>query len=213
MLRGIDRAQSALRNGDSATSVTVASAYRSRVSDTGPGGRDLLMDNDCNSSQTATPHPDSSNLSADVKLQPVQLAKQQMQLPSSASDSQDTSTTTDIIDPVFTPPASEGGRSQTNSQGNAQESSQESQLLQLSQLAAVQERMPDHGKPHGGDNDVNNRQSRKRMADGMVKDGASPKRVSGHSRNTSAVSIASTTGSRIGEVRSGLSTQSLILNC
>jgi hypothetical protein len=205
---GMDIPQSGTRNGDSATSVTVTSAYRTEVPDAGLEGREVTMDNDRGSSQTTTPFPDSSTRVVDVKLQPVRLAKQQMQFPSSTSNSQDTSTTTATIDPVFTPPASEGGQSQTNSQGNAQESSQESQLLQLSQLAAAQERMPDTGKPHGGDYDGNNGQSRKRMADGMVKGSASPKRVPGHSRNTSTISVASTTGSRIGEVRSGSSTPS-----
>jgi hypothetical protein len=77
---------------------------------------------------------------------------------------------------------------------------QDSQLLRLSQLAAALGKMPDSDAVHG---------SRKRMADGVVKhtrgvsavSGVSPTRSGGHSRTTSAVSMASTTGSRIGEVR------------
>jgi hypothetical protein len=206
MLRGADVLQPRTREGDSATPDTVASAYGSSRQECGTGGRDVTMDNGRGSSQTATSYPDASTLVMDTQIPRAQLFKMQVQLPSSASDSQNTTTTNDTIDPVFTPPASEGGQSQTNSQGNGQDSSQESQLLQLSQLAAARERMPD-GKPHGGDNDGNNGLSRKRMADGMVKNAgdrtsASPVRIPGHSRNTSTVSVASTNGSRIGEVRS-----------
>jgi hypothetical protein len=90
----------------------------------------------------------------------------------------DTSTT-DGTDEVFTPPASA-----VNGQDS---SSQESQLLHLSELAAAREKMGDSD----GSSDL---QSRKRMANGAIK--------GGHSRNTSTVSVASTTGSRIGDVRS-----------
>ncbi|RKU43148.1 hypothetical protein DL546_001598 [Coniochaeta pulveracea] len=207
MLRGMDIPQSSIYNGNSATTATVASAYKSRVGDTGLGGRDIPMDNERDTLQTTIPYPVTSTSKDDLKLHSVQLSQEKVQVPTPTGNSQDTSTTTETVDTVFTPPASESGQSQTNSQGNAQDSSQESQLLQLSQLAAAQERMPDTGKPHGGDNDGNNGQSRKRMADGMVKDGASPKRVPGHSRNTSAVSVASTTGSRIGELSAELKTR------
>jgi hypothetical protein len=72
-------------------------------------------------------------------------------------------------------------------------------LLQLSQIAAAQERVPEDAS------DMANGASRKRMADGMVKhtrdkSTVSPRQMVGHSRNTSTVSVASTAGSRIGEV-------------
>lgn len=67
---------------------------------------------------------------------------------------------------------------------SSQCSSQESQLLHLSRVASMQEKL--------GDGDA---VSRKRTADGLVKD--APR---GHSRTTSSVSMASTSGSRIGEV-------------
>jgi hypothetical protein len=72
-------------------------------------------------------------------------------------------------------------------------------LLQLSQIAAAQERVPEDA------GDMANGASRKRMADGMVKhtrdkSTVSPRQMVGHSRNTSTVSVASTAGSRIGEV-------------
>jgi hypothetical protein len=83
------------------------------------------------------------------------------------------------MDQVLTPPSD-------MSVGN---DSQESQLRHVPHLATVQERLPEAS-------------SRKRMADGVMKrperSSASP--VRGHSRNASSVSVASTTGSRIGEV-------------
>lgn len=133
--------------------------------------------------------------------------KPQLQLSSSKSDSQDTSTTNDAADDIFTPPASAGAVSHINSQSNGQDSSsQESQLLQLSQIAATREKMQSSAEGSDGSSDPNAGRSRKRTADGMVKSAsegssASPLlRGGGHSRNTSTVSIASTTGSRIGEV-------------
>lgn len=109
---------------------------------------------------------------------------------SSNDDSQGTTAT--HSDRVFTPPESDSGASSGPVHGNGDTSSQESQLLRLSQLAAAQEKMAES-------------QSRKRMADGVVKptrdsSSTSPVRMPGHSRNTSTVSVASTTGSRIGEV-------------
>ncbi|KAI1848109.1 hypothetical protein JX265_005894 [Neoarthrinium moseri] len=118
---------------------------------------------------------------------------------SSNDDSQDTTATHDS-DRVFTPPDSDSGASSVAAPGNGNASSQESQLLQLSQLAAAQEKMADAG------------QSRKRMADGAVKhtrdsSSTSPVRMQGHSRNTSTVSVASTAGSRIGELSAELKTK------
>ncbi|KAI0131914.1 hypothetical protein BJ170DRAFT_224156 [Xylariales sp. AK1849] len=117
---------------------------------------------------------------------------------SSNDDSQDTTATHDS-DRVFTPPGSDSGGSSA-AQGNGNVSSQESQLLQLSQLAAAQEKMTENAQP------------RKRMADGMVKQSrdsssTSPVRMPGHSRNTSTVSVTSTTGSRMSELSAELKTK------
>ncbi|KAK4040646.1 hypothetical protein C8A01DRAFT_35299 [Parachaetomium inaequale] len=117
----------------------------------------------------------------------------------SRSNSQGTSSTNGA-DPVFTPPAS-GGRVSPGS-GSAHGSSQESQLHQLSQIAAAQARIPE-------DADMGHGASRKRMADGVVKhtrdkSNVSPGQMVGHSRNTSTVSVASTAGSRIGELSAEL---------
>lgn len=115
---------------------------------------------------------------------------------SSNSDSQATilSTSSNESNRVFTPTKHD----RTTSNGatsSGQGSSQESQLVQLSQLAAVQEKMPDIGS----------RFSVKRTADGAIKEPAtspstSPRRHSSHSRNISGVSIASTASSRVTEV-------------
>ncbi|KAM0425080.1 hypothetical protein ACHAPT_009639 [Fusarium lateritium] len=99
--------------------------------------------------------------------------------PLSTVGSQDTNMTAST-DPAFTPPASDCAPGP---------SSQDSQLLQLSEIAAAQDRM-----------DTDSWSSRKRMADGEVKsrrDSQSP--VKGHSRNPSAVSRTSATGGYIGE--------------
>lgn len=114
--------------------------------------------------------------------------------PLSSRASQDTSTTNDT-DLVFTPPISEGGMSP--GAGSARDSSQESQLMQLSNAAAARARIPESSSDDSTDASGNGHSSKKRMADGVVK---SPVRAGGHSRNTSTVSMASTTGSRIGEV-------------
>ncbi|KAI1762653.1 hypothetical protein GGR53DRAFT_405397 [Hypoxylon sp. FL1150] len=121
----------------------------------------------------------------------------------SSNDSQDTTASNDT-DRVFTPAESDNEGS--NGTGHGHGSSQESQLLQLSQLAAAQQKMDE---TEG--NAVNGGQSRKRMADGVVKhtrnsSSVSPVRV-GHSRNTSTVSVASTTSSRIGELSAELRTK------
>ncbi|KAK4224450.1 hypothetical protein QBC38DRAFT_16747 [Podospora fimiseda] len=124
----------------------------------------------------------------------------------SRSNSQGTSSTNET-DRVFTPPAS-GGRLSPNN-GSTQHSSQESQLLQLSQIAAAQARIPEIPVGTSG----NAASSRKRTADGAVKDGRSNSftssappllQVAGHTRNTSTVSVASTVGSRVGELSAEL---------
>ncbi|KAK3399797.1 hypothetical protein B0T20DRAFT_169224 [Sordaria brevicollis] len=124
---------------------------------------------------------------------------QRHRLPHSLSVSQATSSTNDA-ELVFTPPSSEGARSP--SKPNSHDSSQDSQLLQLSQIAAAQERIPENG----------NALSRKRMADGMVKPtyekpSPSPAGTASHTRNTSAVSMASTATSRLGELSAELKTR------
>ncbi|KAH9889687.1 hypothetical protein F4778DRAFT_386779 [Xylariomycetidae sp. FL2044] len=132
-------------------------------------------------------------------------SSQTRQLNYSSNDSQGTAatttTTTNDTDRVFSPTASDSEGSAGLTNGNS--SSQESHLLQLSRLAASQQKLtqPDQGLHNGG-------QSKKRMADGMVKpiresSSTSPVRM-GHSRNTSTVSMASTTGSRIGELSAEL---------
>ncbi|KAK1758847.1 cell cycle transcriptional repressor whi5 [Echria macrotheca] len=143
-----------------------------------------------------------ASVSGALATQSAVRKQQQQQQPSSSSNSQVTTSTNDT-DSVFTPPGSEGRISPGN--GSAQGSSQESQLLQLSQIAAAQQRIPEDNVEMG----ENGAASRKRMADGTAKhtrngSSASPVRMGGHSRNTSTVSVASTTGSRIGEVSQSL---------
>ncbi|KAM4066219.1 whi5 like domain-containing protein [Hirsutella rhossiliensis] len=123
----------------------------------------------------------------------------------SVTNSQESAATTST-DQIVTPPPSdtsagldgsvltEGGRG-----NDGAKEATESQLHQLSAVAAVQDRMVPDEAGGGG--------SRKRMADGAVKtrDGSvSP--VKGHSRTTSAISMASTTGSNIGELSAELKT-------
>jgi hypothetical protein len=102
--------------------------------------------------------------------------------PFSNTGSQDTTITTST-DPAFTPPASDASNCAPGP------SSQDSQLLQLSEIAAAQDRI---GTVHSN--------TRKRMADGEVKsrtESQSP--VKGHTRTPSAVSRTSA-GGHIGEV-------------
>lgn len=145
-----------------------------------------------NGSHSALPRPDSiRGIAPTSHIQTSSSATQSQPLNYSSNDDSQTTTGTHDSDRVFTPPGSDSGSSAAHGNGNV--SSQESQLLHLSQLAAAQEKMTEAG------------QSRKRMADGAVKhtrdsSSTSPVRMPGHSRNTSTVSIASTTGSRIGEV-------------
>lgn len=103
--------------------------------------------------------------------------------PQSTADSQDT-TMTVSTDQAFTPPGSDPGTCPIG------QSSQDSQLHQLSQIAAAQDRIATDGSS-----------SRKRMADGEVKtrsESWSP--VKGHTRGLSAAGKAST-GGYLGEVR------------
>ncbi|KAK3935351.1 cell cycle transcriptional repressor whi5 [Diplogelasinospora grovesii] len=182
-LSRVNRADSALPGRDQATAEAADDPRAADYSPPFPGSQAITIDSRHTRSFPAPP------------LLPAS---------SSNSNSQDT---LNEADRVFTPPGSgsEGGMSST---GNAagQNSSQESQLQQLSELAAAREKMPDHNDMlMSAEGDF----SRKRMADGMVKhtrarSSASPVRMSGHSRTTSAVSVASTASSRIGEVSAGL---------
>ncbi|CAG7559575.1 unnamed protein product [Fusarium equiseti] len=106
--------------------------------------------------------------------------------PRSNTGSQDT-TMTVTTDPAFTPPASDASNCAPGP------SSQDSQLLQLSEIAAAQDRIYSN--------------TRKRMADGVVKsrtESQSP--VKGHSRTPSAVSRTSA-GGHIGELSNELRTR------
>ncbi|KAI1801768.1 hypothetical protein F4811DRAFT_436459 [Daldinia bambusicola] len=120
----------------------------------------------------------------------------------SSNDSQDTTASNDT-DRVFTPPESDSEGS--NGIRKNHDSSQESQLLQLSQLAAAQQRMSEVDGAA-----IASAQSKKRMADGVIKHTRTSSSVSpvrpGHSRNTSTVSITSTS-SRIGELSAELKTK------
>ncbi|KAG8167106.1 hypothetical protein KVR01_002795 [Diaporthe batatas] len=125
---------------------------------------------------------------------------------SSNSDSQATNLSSDESTRVFSPPMIEAAASD-GGPASAQGSSQESQLLQLSQLAAAQDKLPGHSPPL--------RSAVKRSADGTIKDprfspAASPGRTANHSRNTSAVSAVSATSaasSRVTELSSELKTR------
>jgi hypothetical protein len=116
-------------------------------------------------------------------------------IPTSSNNSQ---TTLDGHDTVSTPPTS------TSDGFSSQNTSQEgyhSQLSQLSQIAAAQEPLGNSSRPTAS---IASTAGQKRTADGEVKPGSSisPERpqARGHSRNTSAVSNASSAASRIGEV-------------
>ncbi|KAK2016027.1 hypothetical protein LZ32DRAFT_525599 [Colletotrichum eremochloae] len=117
-----------------------------------------------------------------------------VQRPVPSIPSQDSSLSTESAS-VFTPPASQSDMPGGNSNGHT--SSQESQLLQLSHIAAAQDKLAE-------DNVIAT--ARKRMADGALKENTSPGRM-GHSRNTSTVSMASTTASSVGDWSSDLKTR------
>ncbi|KAL2876621.1 hypothetical protein SGCOL_008200 [Colletotrichum sp. CLE4] len=116
-----------------------------------------------------------------------QLTPSAHQRPLPSSDSQTSSLSAEPAN-VFTPPTSQGDM--PGGSLNGHDSSQDSQLLQLSHIAAAQDKLAE-------DNVMAT--ARKRMADGALKENTSPVRM-GHSRNTSTVSMASTTASSIGDV-------------
>ncbi|KAM7193677.1 cell cycle transcriptional repressor whi5 [Naviculisporaceae sp. PSN 640] len=192
--RELDRQARLVPDSDATTSMRVDRSSGN------PPGRDLAtLEQRGGDSNPSSSLPSGTMTSHDMRA--GQSSQRRSGFPSS-SNSQDTSSTNET-DPVFTPPASDGRRSPNK--GPLGDSSQESQLLQLSQIAAAQERIPDNGRDMGDSGAA----SRKRMADGMVKhtrdkSGASPVRIGGHSRNTSTVSMASTTSSRIGEISATL---------
>ncbi|KAK4098160.1 hypothetical protein N658DRAFT_568939 [Parathielavia hyrcaniae] len=196
---------SASRTGALPTGATLFSAPDggTRFYPSTSGGNITGRESDSGASQPTT-YPASTSLEhhhpADAS-HPAQLHNPHA-LALSRSNSQGTSSITNGSgpDPVFTPPAS-GGRSSPG--GGHNSSSQESQLLQLSQIAAAQEKIPEDTI------DMANGTSRKRMADGVVKhtrdkSNVSPEQMAGHSRNTSSVSMASTSASRIGELSAEL---------
>ncbi|KAI0195472.1 hypothetical protein F4808DRAFT_440356 [Astrocystis sublimbata] len=129
-----------------------------------------------------------------------QSQNQSQPLPDSGNQSSQatTNSTSNDTDRVFTPPESDSEASHPLPNGSS--SHQNSQLMQLSNLAALQQKLDvsrDDADAH----------SRKRMADGAVKhtrhhSSASPVKM-GHSRNTSTVSMASNS-SRIGELSAEL---------
>ncbi|KAI0804303.1 hypothetical protein GGR55DRAFT_328756 [Xylaria sp. FL0064] len=154
-------------------------------------------------STSATSRGYDAASSSQSQSQPAPSSQNQSHLfQDSSNDSQATNSTSNDTDRVFTPPESDSESS--NRHGNDNSSSQDSQLMQLSNLAALQQKMV----VSRDDANINGAHSRKRMADGVVKharhhSGASPVRL-GHSRNTSTVSVASTAGSRIGELSAEL---------
>ncbi|KAI3319518.1 hypothetical protein HD806DRAFT_539212 [Xylariaceae sp. AK1471] len=155
-----------------------------------------------NNPSTSRGHVTSSQSQSQSHTVTVSSSQSQPSHVDSSNDSQATTSTSNDTDRVFTPPESDSEGSNHN--GNDNSSSQESQLIQLSNLAALQQKIV----VSRDDVDANGAQSRKRMADGFVKhtrhhSSASPVRM-GHSRNTSAVSVASTTGSRISELSAEL---------
>ncbi|ROT36094.1 hypothetical protein SODALDRAFT_57754 [Sodiomyces alkalinus F11] len=121
---------------------------------------------------------------------------------SSQGTSQDSNVTINS-DKVFSPSASQ--RDTVVDPNNGHMSSQESQLFQLSQLAAAQDKMP-YADPDPSDGTI---PSRKRMLNGAVKERTttSPPGRGGHSRNASTVSVASTTTSTIGDLSNDLKTR------
>ncbi|KAI9172591.1 hypothetical protein HJFPF1_02097 [Paramyrothecium foliicola] len=124
----------------------------------------------------------------------VSHARNPTSLPQQEPDSQESTMTSSSSD-VFTPTASDasngGAPLSANDDSLPRDAKTGSQLHQLSALAAAQRKMVADG-PVG---------ALKRTADGQVKTrlrSTSP--IKGHSRTTSAISVASTTGSKIGEV-------------
>ncbi|OHE90801.1 hypothetical protein CORC01_13907 [Colletotrichum orchidophilum] len=144
-------------------------------------------------SRTADPQPSKSTAIVAPSVA-SHISSSALHRPLPSSDSQTSSLSAESAN-VFTPPASQGDV--PGGSLNGHDSSQESQLLQLSHIAAAQDKLAE-------DNVMAT--ARKRMADGALKENTSPVRM-GHSRNTSTVSMASTTASSIGDWSSDLKTR------
>ncbi|KAB5576256.1 hypothetical protein GE09DRAFT_619718 [Coniochaeta sp. 2T2.1] len=206
MLRGADVVQSKSYGKEDATTTSRNNRPVNAV-----GGRDNTLSHGYDAVQEAVLHVPAGRDRESPRKD--QSRGHLLQIPSSKSNSQDTVMTNDVGDDIFTPAASAGGLSRTDSKSSGQDSSsQESQLQQLSQIAAAREKMPNTAGGSDGGTDQTGGQSRKRMADGMVKsasEGAtvSPVLKGGHSRNTSTVSVASSAGSRLGELSAELKTR------
>lgn len=113
----------------------------------------------------------------------------------SVTNSQE-STLTASTDEAATPPASDTSAGLDDAADDSHAARRSSQLLQLSAVAAAQDRIATDGG------------ARKRMADGEVKArGGSQSPPKGHARTTSAVSVASTAASSIGELSAELKTR------
>lgn len=146
-----------------------------------------------NTSRVSASQPRASGLG--FQLLPLQSSPpSESQATAHSSNSNNSTESNRVFTP--TPPIIERSGS-TGAVSSGQASSQESQLLQLSQLAAAREKMPD----------VGSRTSVKRTAEDAFKGSRtsppeSPPRPSSHSRNVSGVSVASTTSSRFTEVSS-----------
>ncbi|KAI1103860.1 hypothetical protein F4804DRAFT_215712 [Jackrogersella minutella] len=153
-----------------------------------------LTSSSISSNSTAPGHPPQSQPQPGSQNQPLNY---------SGNNSQDTTVSNDT-DRIFTSPESDSEGS--NEIRNGHVSSQESQLLQISQLASARQNINEVDGTL-----INGGQSKKRMADGVVKHTRNSSSVSpvrpGHSRNTSTVSVASTAGSRIGELSAELRTK------
>ncbi|KAF7947696.1 hypothetical protein EAE96_008776 [Botrytis aclada] len=115
-------------------------------------------------------------------------------------------------DAVFTPPASD----ELSSQSTNQDGGPLSQLSQLSQVAAAQQPLESNANTTPPKISITLNASQKRTADGHVKSRASnstspspkgPSSVRSHTRNTSTVSNASSVASRFGELSSELRTR------
>jgi hypothetical protein len=133
------------------------------------------------SSQTQ-PRQSTAAGTLDVR-QPVPVSRQE---PDYSQESTMTSSSSD----VFTPTASEVSNGGAPLSAN-DDSNRDNQLHQLSALAAAQHKLATDAVVG----------AQKRTADGQVKSRlGSTSPIKAHSRTTSAVSVASTTGSRIGEV-------------
>ncbi|KAK3323244.1 hypothetical protein B0T19DRAFT_200412 [Cercophora scortea] len=205
--RSSDPAQSEGARETRPSGTNDATSFRVGVNVNQPGnptGRDRTTADRAHAGENITVASGGDLRQLQTRFQPSQ---QRHHLLPSSSNSQTTSSTNDD-DPVFTPPASASDGGMSPDKASAGISSQESQLLQLSQIAAAQQRIPDGSADAAGIEAL----SKKRTADGVVKhtrekSSVSPVRMGGHSRNTSAVSVASTAGSRIGELSAELKTR------